>query len=160
VLLVRGPSDWLPEVASVPDQPPEAVQVAAFVEVHESVACPPLATTLGAAVSAAVGAGWGEEVLEEPAEDAEDPEWQPAMDSARHAVKSQRGRRLIMVGGTVFSKPERGRILALRNAADCRTKPSSLMVPRRCHLTEPNGLTATEAWQSASPAGFEPALPP
>ena len=46
---------WLPLVASVPLQPPEAVQLVALVELQVSVAAAPLATTCEDAVSEAVG---------------------------------------------------------------------------------------------------------
>jgi hypothetical protein len=44
-------------VASVPDQPPEATQVVAFVELHVSMDDPPLAIAVGLAVKVTVGAG-------------------------------------------------------------------------------------------------------
>jgi hypothetical protein len=56
VLVASGPTAWLPDVPSCPDQPPEAVQADAFVELQVSVAWPPLATTVGAAVNVAAGA--------------------------------------------------------------------------------------------------------
>jgi hypothetical protein len=49
--------DCDPLVASVPDQPPEAVQEVAFVEVHVSVELFPDTTLVGLAVSVTVGAG-------------------------------------------------------------------------------------------------------
>lgn len=48
---------WVPLVASAPDQPPDAVQEAAFVEDQVSVEVPPLETLVGFALSATVGAG-------------------------------------------------------------------------------------------------------
>jgi hypothetical protein len=56
-LAVSAPVDWLPEVAFVPDQSPEAVQEVAFVEDQVSVEAPPLATDVGFAVSETVGTG-------------------------------------------------------------------------------------------------------
>src|SRR5262249_53702426 len=53
---VSAPVDWLPEVALVPDQPPEAVQLVALVEDQVRVEAPPLATEVGLAVSDTVGA--------------------------------------------------------------------------------------------------------
>jgi hypothetical protein len=47
VLAVRGPVDWLPEVALVPDQPPEAVHEVASVEDQVSVEDPPPVTEVG-----------------------------------------------------------------------------------------------------------------
>ena len=56
-LAASGPIDRLPESAVVvPDQAPEAVQEAAFVEDQVSVEDPPLATDGGLAVSDTVGA--------------------------------------------------------------------------------------------------------
>jgi len=57
LLLVNAPEDSLPEVALVPDQPPEAVQDVASVEDHVSVADAPLLTVLGFAASDTVGTG-------------------------------------------------------------------------------------------------------
>ena len=54
---VRAPVDWLPEVALVPDQPPEAVQEVALVEDQVRVEAPPLVTEVGFAVSETVGTG-------------------------------------------------------------------------------------------------------
>jgi hypothetical protein len=48
---------WVPLVALVPLQPPEAVQEVALVELHVSVEAPPLATEVGFAVNVTVGAG-------------------------------------------------------------------------------------------------------
>jgi hypothetical protein len=49
----------VPLAASGPLQPPLAVHAVALVELHVSVAVPPLATPVGAAVNVAVGAGVG-----------------------------------------------------------------------------------------------------
>ena len=54
-----GETDWLPEVLFVPDQPPEALQDEAFVELHESVLDSPLWIDVGDAESETVGAGGG-----------------------------------------------------------------------------------------------------
>ena len=48
---------WLPEVALVPDQPPEAVQLVALVEDQVSVEAAPLTTDVGFAVNDTVGGG-------------------------------------------------------------------------------------------------------
>ena len=48
---------WLPAVAWVPLQPPEAAQDVAFVEFHVRVLLAPLATAVGDADSVTVGAG-------------------------------------------------------------------------------------------------------
>jgi len=48
---------WLPAVALVPLQPPEAVQDVAFVDVQVNVLLPPLATVVGDADNVTVGAG-------------------------------------------------------------------------------------------------------
>jgi hypothetical protein len=55
--------DWLPLVALVPDQAPEAVQLVAFVAAHVKVELPPLATVLGLAVTVMVGAGEVTEIV-------------------------------------------------------------------------------------------------
>ncbi|MBS0375270.1 MAG: hypothetical protein JSR73_11870 [Proteobacteria bacterium] len=57
VAAVRFPVLAEPLVAFVPLQPPDAVQVVAFVELQVSVEAPPLATLVGLAVSVTVGAG-------------------------------------------------------------------------------------------------------
>jgi hypothetical protein len=49
--------DWLPEVALVPDQPPEAEQEVALVEDQLSVEAAPLTTDVGFAVNDTVGGG-------------------------------------------------------------------------------------------------------
>jgi hypothetical protein len=56
VVAVSAPVFCEPLVASEPLQPPEAVQDVAFVEDHVKVDAPPLATELGEALSATVGA--------------------------------------------------------------------------------------------------------
>ena len=60
-LAVSAPVDSLPEGALVPDQPPEAVQVA-FVEDQVSIEDPPYATDVGFATSDTVGTGGGDTV--------------------------------------------------------------------------------------------------
>jgi hypothetical protein len=57
VAAVNGPVLWLPLAASVPLQPPEALHEVAWVELHVSTEAFPEATAVGAAASAAVGAG-------------------------------------------------------------------------------------------------------
>jgi hypothetical protein len=59
VALVSALVLWLPAVALVPLQPPDAVQAVAFVEFHVKVLEPPLATLVGAADKLTVGAGVG-----------------------------------------------------------------------------------------------------
>ena len=59
LVLVSATENSLPEVALVPDQPPEAVQDVAFVEDQVSVDDPPLATDGGLAASDTVGTGGG-----------------------------------------------------------------------------------------------------
>jgi hypothetical protein len=54
---VSAPLDDEPLTALLPDHPPEAVQVVAFVEVHERVDAAPLFTVLGLADKLTVGAG-------------------------------------------------------------------------------------------------------
>jgi hypothetical protein len=54
-LAVSAPVDWLPGVAFVPDQSPEAVQLVALVEDQISVEAAPLVTDVGFAVSDTVG---------------------------------------------------------------------------------------------------------
>lgn len=56
--LVRLPVDAEPLVASVPLQPPEAVQEVASVEDQVSIALAPLVTVLGFALRVTVGTGW------------------------------------------------------------------------------------------------------
>jgi hypothetical protein len=57
VLLLSAPVLMLPLVAIVPDQPPEALQLVAFVEDQLSVAEEPLLMLAGLALSVRVGAG-------------------------------------------------------------------------------------------------------
>lgn len=59
---VSGPVDWLPLVATAPDQLPEAVQAVAFAAFQARVAMPPLGTMLGLAVRLIVGSGCEAEV--------------------------------------------------------------------------------------------------
>jgi hypothetical protein len=70
VLALRAPVDCDPLVASLPDQPPEAVQAVALVEDQLSVVLLPLVTVLGAALKVTVGAG---EVTETVADWAAEP---------------------------------------------------------------------------------------
>jgi hypothetical protein len=56
-LAMSRPVDSSPEVSLSPDQPPEAVQVVAFVEDQVSIENPPLVTDVGFAASDTVGAG-------------------------------------------------------------------------------------------------------
>jgi hypothetical protein len=55
VAAVSAPVDFVPLVASIPVQPPEAVQEVALVEFQVSVEAPPEATAVGLALSVAVG---------------------------------------------------------------------------------------------------------
>jgi hypothetical protein len=55
VVAVRAPVLWLPLVALVPLQPPEAIHDVALVELHVSVEAVPLITELGFAVSVTAG---------------------------------------------------------------------------------------------------------
>ena len=57
-LAVSAPVDWLPEVALVPDQLPEAVHAVALVDDQASVEDAPLTTEVGLAVSDTVGNRW------------------------------------------------------------------------------------------------------
>lgn len=57
VVDVSAPVDWLPLVALLPLQPPEAVQLVALADVQLSVAALPLATLAGFAERLAVGFG-------------------------------------------------------------------------------------------------------
>ncbi len=57
VVLVVGETDWVPEVAFVPVQPPEAVQLVALVDDQVSVDDCPDVTEVGEAVRETVGAG-------------------------------------------------------------------------------------------------------
>jgi hypothetical protein len=56
VVAERAPLVALPLVAFVPDQPPDAVQVVAFVLAHDNAAVAPLATLAGDALRLTVGA--------------------------------------------------------------------------------------------------------
>ena len=67
---LRAPVDCDPLAASLPDQPPEAVQAVALVEDQVSAALLPLVTVLGAALKVTVGAG---EVTETVADWAAEP---------------------------------------------------------------------------------------
>jgi hypothetical protein len=58
-LWVRPAIALLPEVACVPVQPPEAMQLVAFVELHCNMVCPPDVMLAGFAVRVSVGAGAG-----------------------------------------------------------------------------------------------------
>jgi hypothetical protein len=55
VVTVNGPVLWLPLVARVPPQPPDAVHESAFVELHVNVELPPTATATGVAARVTVG---------------------------------------------------------------------------------------------------------
>ena len=57
VVVFRAPVGAEPVVAFVPDHPPEAVQLVAFEDVHESVAADPRAIVAGLADRDTVGAG-------------------------------------------------------------------------------------------------------
>jgi hypothetical protein len=57
VVLVSAPVDQVPLVATAPLQPPEAVHAVAFCDVQLRLDEAPLATVVGDAVSATVGAG-------------------------------------------------------------------------------------------------------
>ena len=56
-MAVRAPVLWVPLVANAPLQPPDAVQAIAFVELHVSVAVPPLAMLETEAANVAAGTG-------------------------------------------------------------------------------------------------------
>lgn len=56
-MLPSGPVANVPLVATVPDQPPEAVHDVASVELHVRVELSPLFTVLGYALRSTVGAG-------------------------------------------------------------------------------------------------------
>jgi hypothetical protein len=58
VAVLRAPVLWVPLVARVPLQPPEAVHVVALVELHVKAEVPPAATAVGFAVRATVGRGF------------------------------------------------------------------------------------------------------
>ena len=55
--VVKAPVLWLPLVANGPDQPPEAVQDVASVELQVNMAASPLLTVVGEADIDAVGGG-------------------------------------------------------------------------------------------------------
>jgi len=57
VLAFNAPVLCVPAVALLPLQPPDAVHDVAFVEVHVRLLLPPLATEVGDADNATVGAG-------------------------------------------------------------------------------------------------------
>jgi hypothetical protein len=57
VALVSAPVLWLPAVALVPLQPPDAVHEVAFVEVHVKALLPPLLTVVGDADNMTAGTG-------------------------------------------------------------------------------------------------------
>ena len=57
VSVVKAPVLWLPLVANGPDQPPEAVQDVASVELQVNMAASPLLTVVGEADIDAVGGG-------------------------------------------------------------------------------------------------------
>ncbi len=56
-MLLNAPVLALPVVGSLPDQPPEAVQLLALLEDQLSIADPPLLTELGLTVRLTVGKG-------------------------------------------------------------------------------------------------------
>ena len=58
VAAVNGPVLWLPLVARVPLQPPDALHESAFAEFHVSVELPPTATATGVAARITVGTGF------------------------------------------------------------------------------------------------------
>jgi hypothetical protein len=70
VLAVNAPVVELPEVALVPVQPPDAIQLVALVDDHVSLEVPPADTDAGAADSFTVGAG--------PTETASEADFEPA----------------------------------------------------------------------------------
>jgi len=59
VAVVSAPVLWLPAVALVPVQPPDAVHDVAFVDVHAKLLLPPLLMVVGDADNVTVGAGVG-----------------------------------------------------------------------------------------------------
>jgi hypothetical protein len=83
VVAASSPVPWLPLVALLPFQPPEAVQEVALVELHVSVEAPPLATEVGFAVNVTVGAGTtltlAEATLLVPPAPAQFNEYEPAI---------------------------------------------------------------------------------
>ena len=54
---LSAPVDWLPLVALLPLQPPDAIHVVALAELQVSVELAPLATVVGELARVAVGAG-------------------------------------------------------------------------------------------------------
>jgi hypothetical protein len=52
---VSAPVDWVPLAALLPDQPPEAVQAVALMELQVRAELPPEAMLLGAALMLTVG---------------------------------------------------------------------------------------------------------
>jgi hypothetical protein len=67
VLAVSAPVLWVPLVACVPLQPPEAVHAVAFIELQVSVDVAPTAMLAGEAVRVTVGNGVTVTVTEEAA---------------------------------------------------------------------------------------------
>jgi hypothetical protein len=63
VFALSAPVDRDPLVARVPDQPPDAVQLVAFVEDHDKVALEPLAMLVGLTLSEIVGTGADTEIV-------------------------------------------------------------------------------------------------
>jgi len=57
VVALSAPVDCEPLVAGVPDQPPDAVQVAALVETQVKVDVPPVVTLVGLALNEMLGGG-------------------------------------------------------------------------------------------------------
>ena len=57
VLAVSAPVDCVPDVALLPDHPPDAVQLVAFVVLHVNDDAEPDATLVGEADNVSVGAG-------------------------------------------------------------------------------------------------------
>ena len=57
VVLVRAPVDHVPLSATAPLQPPDAVQLVAFVAFHVRVELPPLPTVVGDAVNVTAALG-------------------------------------------------------------------------------------------------------
>ena len=62
--MLSGPVDFDPLVATLPDQPPDAVQELALLDDQVNIALPPFETVLGPAVNLTVGAGAGGVVTE------------------------------------------------------------------------------------------------
>jgi len=74
VVALSAPVDWLPLVAFVPPQPPEAVQPVALAELQVSVEADPLTMVVGLAESVTVGKTGEGCGLDDPSSDAEPPE--------------------------------------------------------------------------------------